>query len=176
MTELERLKIENAELKHKLETRRREVIPGISNHWHGNHYHCEIHNGNYCHCEIPNENPTHIMLYESKNRTYSSLDSEVIDALARHGVPLKSAKRELEEIIQRFTKNSQQYLSSPEWDDEKGTFQRVYGVPPFSPCSFDASGVQAYDKDGKEMPHKKVVIGHLGNQTLTIDVVDRKDQ
>ncbi len=49
MTELERLKIENAELKHKLETRRREVIPGISNHWHGNHYHCEIHNGNYCH-------------------------------------------------------------------------------------------------------------------------------
>lgn len=78
MTELERLKIENAELKHKLETRRREVIPGISNHWHGNHYHCEIHNGNYCHCEIPNENPTHIMLYESKNRTYSSLDSEVI--------------------------------------------------------------------------------------------------
>ncbi|MGN8759294.1 hypothetical protein [Acidaminococcus fermentans] len=105
------------------------------------------------------------------------LEDDLMEVLVQHNVPLVSIRERLNAFVEQITANSGPYLTHPEWDASKfGYFSRVYGIQPFGPCSCDATGMVVHDSEGKIVPHKKLVIGHLGNQELTLDVLDRTDQ
>lgn len=106
-----------------------------------------------------------------------NLEQSILDIMAHYGVPLIDFKETLEKVIQHVTDDSKCYLSNCHWNttENPGYFERVYGARPFGPCSIGASGLIAKDENGNIIPHKKLVIGHLGDQELTIDVLDRKD-
>lgn len=109
----------------------------------------------------------------------SSLTDALIKVLVQYKVPLKDVRHQLDSLAEQITSHSDYYLYHPEWScgtREQELFERIYGVPPFSPCTFDATGITVLDSEGKIVPHKKLVIGHLGNQELTLDVLDRTDQ
>ncbi|WP_337465030.1 hypothetical protein [Acidaminococcus timonensis] len=108
-----------------------------------------------------------------------SLKDALIKVLVQYKVPLKDVRHQLDSLAEQITSHSDGYLYHPEWScgtRKQGLFERIYGVPPFSPCTFDAAGMTVLDSEGKIVPHKKLVIGHLGNQELTLDVLDRTDQ
>ena len=106
-----------------------------------------------------------------------NLEQSILDIMANYGVPLIDFKETLEKVIQHVTDDSKCYLSNCHWNttENPGYFERVYGARPFGPCSVGASRLIAKDENGNIIPHKKLVIGHLGDQELTIDVLDRKD-
>ena len=106
-----------------------------------------------------------------------NLEQSILDIMANYGVPLIDFKETLEKVIQHVTDDSKCYLSNCHWNttENPGYFERVYGARPFGPCSIGASSLIAKDENGNIIPHKKLVIGHLGDQELTIDVLDRKD-
>lgn len=109
----------------------------------------------------------------------ASLTDALIKVLVQYKVPLKDVRHQLDSLAEQITSHSDGYLYHPQWScgtREQGLFERIYGVPPFSPCTFDAAGMTVLDSEGKIVPHKKLVIGHLGNQELTLDVLDRTDQ
>lgn len=113
-----------------------------------------------------------------KQQPLGLLDEALIEVLVKYEIPLMHVRERLDSLAEQITFDSAPYLYHTGWDGERkpGIFERIYGVKPFGPCSFDATGWHCYDKEGKEIPHKKVVIGHLGDQELFIDVLDRKDQ
>lgn len=106
-----------------------------------------------------------------------NLEQSILDIMANYGVPLIDFKETLEKVIQHVTDDSECYLSNCHWNttENPGYFERVYGARPFGPCSVGASRLIAKDENGNIIPHKKLVIGHLGDQELTIDVLDQKD-
>ena len=106
-----------------------------------------------------------------------NLEQSILDIMANYGVPLIDFKETLEKVIQHVTDDSKCYLSNCHWNttENPGYFERVYGARPFGPCSVGASRLIAKDENGNIIPHKKLVIGHLGDQELPIDVLDRKD-
>lgn len=106
-----------------------------------------------------------------------NLEQSILDIMANYGVPLIDFKETLEKVIQHVTDDSKCYLSNCHWNttENHGYFERTYGVRPFGPCSIDASGLIAKDENGNIIPHKKLVIGHLGSQEIIIDVLDQKD-
>lgn len=109
----------------------------------------------------------------------ASLTDALIKVLVQYKVPLKDVRHQLDSLAEQITSHSDYYLYHPEWScgtREQELFERIYGVPSFSPCTFDAAGITVLDSEGKIVPHKKLVIGHLGNQELTLDVLDRTDQ
>ena len=172
--ELGRLKVENTELKRKLEERRdREEV--ILPHTHS--YRTQAINSPSrfeCNQEYNDEEFRAPVPTDSRD-----VEVTCIRLLARCGIPLINVRRTLMEIIQHITADSSSFLNCPEWRKRKaipGMFERIYGVKPFSPCSFDAAGWHCYGEEGKEIPHKKVVIGHMGDQELSIDVLDCEDQ
>lgn len=108
-----------------------------------------------------------------------SLKDALIKVLVQYKVPLKDVRHQLDSLAEQITSHSDGYLYHPEWScdtREQGLFERIYGVRPFGPCSVDMTGVTVVDSEGKEIPHKKIVIGHLGAKELTLDVLDREEQ
>lgn len=107
---------------------------------------------------------------------YQPIEEAVMDIMASYGIPLINFKDTLTMVIKNVTENSNYYLNNQIWNSKNiFMFERIYGIKPFSPGSFDCTGMVVCDKDGKIIPHKKIIIGHLGEQEITIDVLDRKE-
>lgn len=104
----------------------------------------------------------------------AGLEDDLMEVLAKHNVPLSAVKERLNSFAEHLKDDSSAYLNHPGWNNHRaiGAFERIYGVRPFGPCSVGIAGVTVIDSEGKEIPHKKIVIGHLGAQELTLDVLD----
>ena len=171
---IQALEKENAELKKQLENRREKIGFGIDS----------LNKFNHCRdVKMRKENEDMNQRKEKEpcgstaQNSCRPIEDAVMDLMVSYGIALINLSDVLTKIIKNVTEDSNYYLNNQIWSSKDiSMFERIYGIKPFSPGSFDCTGMVVCDKDGKIIPHKKIIIGHLGKQEITIDVLDRKDR